>query len=97
MKKYDLMKDNSSEVADVLKTLAHPQRLMLLCLLLEAPKSVNEIAEILSISQSQTSQFLNRMSKEGLISHDKKSNFSYYKIKDKRLLKLIKSLKSIYC
>lgn len=97
MKKHDLMKDKSSEVADVLKTLAHPQRLMLLCLLLDAPKSVNEISETLSISQSQTSQFLNRMSKEGLLFHDKKANFSYYKIKDKRLLKLIKSLKNIYC
>lgn len=97
MKKSSIFNEKSIEIASLLKTLAHPQRLLLLCFLLDGAKSVNDISEFINISQSQTSQFLNRMSREGLLGHSKKGNFIYYKIKDNRLVKLIKSFQKIYC
>jgi ArsR family transcriptional regulator, virulence genes transcriptional regulator len=60
------MKENCQEVATLLKAIAHPQRLMILCYLAQEELSVSELQSRCGISQSQISQFLIRMTKEGL-------------------------------
>lgn len=93
----DKMKMKCSEVTTVMKAIAHPQRLMIMCHLLEGEKNVGEILELCEISQSQLSQFLNRMQRDKLLKVRKEGQFSYYGIADKNLTKLIQSLQKIYC
>lgn len=93
----DEMIRNCDTVSQILKSLAHPQRLMILCLLAEAPRTVGELQEICGISQSAVSQFLNRFRLEGIVTNEKDGNFVYYSIQDKSILQLIKSLHRIYC
>lgn len=97
MKDNKKLKEKSIEIADILKAFAHPQRLLILCHLMDGEKSVSEICEKSEISQSQTSQFLIRMQKEGLLKSRKVGNFSMYSISDKKIQKLILSLNKIFC
>ncbi len=92
----DQMNKNCEMVAELLKVLSHPQRLMILCHLYEAEKTVGELCSLCSLSQSQTSQFLNRMKREGLVKSTKNGNFTYYELADQRISKLMKSLHGIF-
>ena len=93
----DEMKKQCSEVTLIMKALAHPQRLMIMCYLSEGEKNVSEILELCHISQSQLSQFLNRMHREKLLKMRKEGNFVYYSIADQNVLKLIQSMQKIFC
>jgi DNA-binding transcriptional ArsR family regulator len=88
---------HSEEVSAMLKSLAHPVRLKVLCFLIEGEKSVNDIVEYCGVSQSGISQFLGRMRLEGLVEARKEGSFVYYGIADKRLIKLMGFLKDTYC
>ena len=94
--KEDLEK-KAEEVAAVLKQLAHPTRLKLLCGLLDGEKTVGELVESLSEAQSWVSQILSRMKLEGLVEARKEGSFVYYRIADPRLDELMKSIYQIYC
>ncbi len=84
-------------VAQTLKALAHPQRLMILCQLFDGPKTVSELELLSGATQSAVSQFLNRMKLEKLVTSKRQSNFVQYRISDPNVLKLIKSMNKIYC
>ena len=51
----------------LLKALANDNRLMILCLLFEGPRSVGELNELLPLSQSALSQHLAVLREEGLV------------------------------
>jgi ArsR family transcriptional regulator, virulence genes transcriptional regulator len=91
------MRKRCDLVSRVLKALAHPQRLLILCTLAEGEKTVGEIETACEASQSAVSQYLNRMRLEGLVSSEKRGSFVYCKIADPKLKKLIQSLYTIYC
>jgi len=58
-------KKRCARVAAILKTLAHPQRLFLLCRLAKGEATVSELREASGASQSLISQHLTRMRREG--------------------------------
>lgn len=91
------LRRKSEDVAMLLKQLSHPQRLLILCSMAAGEKSVSEIEEACGASQSAVSQFLKGMRLEGLIASRREGKQIYYKIVDKRVLELIKSLYLIFC
>lgn len=91
------MKEKCEAIAAILKTLANPQRLTILCTLTEGEKSVGELQKICGISQSVMSQHLARMRLQGILSTDKRQNFVYYYISDERILKIMQSLHDVFC
>lgn len=91
------LKRRSEDVAALLKQLAHPQRLLILCSLAEGEKSVGEIEDVCGASQSAVSQFLKGMRLEGLVDSRRDGKQVYYRIVDERVLELVKSLYSIFC
>ncbi len=91
------MEGKCAEVSFMLKAIAHPQRLMILCYLSEGEKNVSELLEVCDISQSQLSQFLNRMHRERLLTSRKKEQYVYYKLASKELVKLLQSMQRIFC
>lgn len=93
----DSMNARCHEVAVLLKSLAHPQRLMITCHLAQGEMTVSELQELCDISQSQLSQFLGRLAREGLVVSRREGQFSYYSIKEKRVLKLLSSMQKIFC
>ncbi len=97
MKSFRQLQKNCESTASVLKALAHPQRLQLLCFMAGGEKTVGELEELTGASQSAVSQFLGRMKIEGLVSSTKEGQFVKYEISDPRILKTIKALQAIYC
>ena len=88
---------NCESTAKILKALAHPHRLQILCHLASGEKAVGELEELCGASQSAVSQFLGRMKSEGLVTSNKDGQFVRYQISDMRILKTIRALQEIYC
>lgn len=91
------MRQKCDLVSTVLKSMAHPQRLMILCALASGEKTVGEIEAACEASQSAVSQFINRMRLEGIVTSEKRGSFVYCKIADPKVNQLIQSLYNIYC
>ena len=91
------MQGKCHEVSTMMKAIAHPQRLMIMCYLSEGEKNVGEMLELCEISQSQMSQFLNRMQREKILKVRKEGQFSFYSIADKQMVKLIQAMQKIFC
>ncbi|MNL55651.1 Biofilm growth-associated repressor [compost metagenome] len=84
-------------VSGMLKAIAHPQRLKILCSLAEGEKSVSQLEAYCEASQSSVSQYLGKMKSEGLLSSRREAQQIFYKIDNQDLLKLMKSLQKIFC
>lgn len=84
-------------VSALLRAVSHPGRLLIMGHLIEGEKTVSELQSLCGISQSQLSQFLNRMKLEGLVACKKQGRYCYYGAADQRIIKLIKAIYSIYC
>lgn len=91
------MLEQCDAVAHLLKLLAHPQRLQVLCHLSMGEKTVSDLEGLCGASQSQLSQFLQRMKAEGLVSSCRDGMFVRYAIQDPRVLKLMRSLHDVFC
>ena len=92
----DHMKNKAPEVAEILKILAHPKRLLLLCLLKEE-MNVGEIQEACELSQSQTSQYLNDLERRGILTSRAQGKARFYQISDEKIKKLFLAWYDIYC
>lgn len=91
------LRKKSKKVAAILKILAHPQRLMIVCCLIEGEKSVSQIESSCGASQSAVSQFLKSMRSNKLLLSRREGKQVYYGISDSRVVVLIQSLSSIFC
>ena len=95
-KKTDLAQQCES-VAQLLKAIAHPQRLKVLCSLSEGEKSVSQIEAECDASQSSVSQYLSKMKLEGLLSSRREAQLVFYQISSPELKKLMRSMQNIFC
>ena len=91
------MENSCEDVSRLLKSMAHPTRLMILGHLIAGAKTVGELTDLCDISQSQMSHFLMRMSAEGLVNSEKRGKFKYYSVVDERLVSLMKAIQNHYC
>ena len=88
-----------NEAVALLRQLAHPIRLGILCNLLhQGELSVGEIVDAAGgASQSQISQFLAKMRSDDLVKCRKVAQTVYYQIKSPQAKKVVKALYTIYC
>lgn len=91
------MKTNAIEVSELLKTLAHPERLMVLCQLINGEVGVGSLQQSSTLSQSAFSQHLTVMRKHGIIQARKESQQVFYSLSDSRIAQLIQSLQTVFC
>ncbi len=62
-----MIAENTKKYAEILKALAHPTRLQIVMELLQGTKCVNDIQEILPVSQANISQHLTVLRHAGLV------------------------------
>ena len=84
------------KISDILKNFSNENKLAILCYLGEEERNVSDIMKCSSISQSQISQYLWKMKLEWILTAKKDWKEVFYKIKDKKVLELISSLKKIF-
>lgn len=87
----------AGEAAQLLKTLAHEARLMVLCQLLEGEHSVGALQEGSGLSQSALSQHLARLREEGLVETRREAQTIYYRLSDPNVARVLDTLAQIYC
>jgi ArsR family transcriptional regulator len=75
--------------ADVLKTVAHPLRLRIVELLEPGEKSVNELKDLLGVTQPLTSQHLTQMRMRGVLGSRREGTLVYYSIANPDVVKVI--------
>ncbi len=93
----DRMKAHAAEAAGLLKELANPSRLLILCQLVGAERSVGELCQIVELSQSAVSQHLARLREAGLVGADKRGQMVYYRLSNMQAHALLSTLYLIYC
>jgi DNA-binding transcriptional ArsR family regulator len=71
--------------AELCKSMADPKRLQIIQELLSGEKSVSELAGILELKQSNTSQHLAVLRRIGVITPRKEGNTVYYRLADTRI------------
>ena len=91
------MEERAGEVALLLKTLAHPARLMLACTLAEGEYSVSELEEALGIRQPTLSQQLGVLREAGVVETRREAKQIFYRLTEKRAAQLIQALYAIFC
>lgn len=75
--------------AGVLKTVAHPLRLRIVELLELGEKSVNELKDLLGVTQPLTSQHLSQMRMRGVLGSRREGTLVYYSIANPDVVKVI--------
>ena len=71
--------------AELCKSLSDPKRLRIIQELREGEKAVSEMAEILGLKQSNTSQHLAVLRRIGVIKPRKEGNVVYYRLSDTKI------------
>ncbi|MEW5757603.1 MAG: metalloregulator ArsR/SmtB family transcription factor [Pseudomonadota bacterium] len=89
--------DDIDRAAKSLKAMSHPLRLKILCVLGDQEVSVQDIVEQVGTSQSNISQHLAIMREKGILTTSKVANRVYYRVADQRILRLIMSMRDIFC
>ena len=91
------MEPRAGEVASLLKTLAHPTRLMLVCTLVEGEYSVGRLEEALDIHQPNLSQQLTILRDAKIVETRREGKQIFYRLTAKRAAKVVSALYSIFC
>ncbi len=91
------MASRAAEVAGLLKTLAHPARLMLACKLAEGEYGVGELEAMLAIHQPTLSQQLGVLREAGIVATRREAKQMFYRLSEEKAARLIEALYAIYC
>ena len=93
----ELMHSAAGQASEVLKSLANPHRLVILCQLINGERSVGELAAFLELRSSTVSQHLSLLRRDGLVSARREGQTIWYGIASEAAQKILETLFSIYC
>jgi ArsR family transcriptional regulator len=88
--------ERCTRAAAILKSIAHPQRLFILCCLFQNEMTVSELEELAGASQPVISQHLTRMRLEGIVEPRRDGNHVYYQLANTQVQPLIKTMEKIF-
>lgn len=91
------MRNNADKAVTLLRTMAHEDRLILLCQLTGHEMCVSELEQQLDIRQPSLSQQLGVLRREGLVLTRREGKHIYYRVKQGPALELLNALHSLYC
>ncbi|HLO65135.1 MAG TPA: metalloregulator ArsR/SmtB family transcription factor [Azonexus sp.] len=83
--------------ARALKSIAHPLRLKILCVLGDQEACVQEIVDAVGTSQSNISQHLAILREKGVLVTRKDANRVFYRVGDQRTLQLVGMMREVFC
>jgi DNA-binding transcriptional ArsR family regulator len=91
------MTERAHEAAELLKAMANPQRLRVLCLLIEREMSVGEINAMVELSQSALSQHLAVLREKQLVTTRREAQTVFYSVHDGLVHDIIAALHGAFC
>jgi DNA-binding transcriptional ArsR family regulator len=87
----------AQEAASLLKALANPDRLLLLCQMVDAERSVAELGELTGIAQPSLSQQLGVLRGERLVSTRREGKHVHYSVDSPAALVVLHTLYGLFC
>lgn len=91
------MAEHAEEAAGLLKALAHPARLLVLCQLVEGECSVGQLQPITGLSMSALSQHLAVLREMELVTTRRESQTIFYALADGPAIRVLDALHAAYC
>jgi len=95
--KLDEMDAAADQACDLLKALASPTRLKILCHLIEGEKSVGQIATLLGARDAAVSQHLALLRKDRIVRGRRAGQTIFYTIENPAAERILQVLHEIYC
>lgn len=85
------------EAAALMAMLSQPVRLRILCILLEGPKSVQELVDLLDMSQPGISHHLKKLRDADLVDTRRDAQTIHYSLKGQEVTEVLQTLHKLYC
>ncbi len=93
----EVMRANAAQASALLKSLANPSRLMVLCALVNREHTVGELEEITGLSQSAISQHMARLRDEKIVATRREAQWIYYSLADEAVKAILGTMHELYC
>ena len=87
----------AGNASDLLKSLANPHRLLIVCQLLGGERSVGDLAGFLGIRDTTVSQHLALLRKDGIVVTRRAGQTIFYSIHSSPARQVLETLYRIYC
>lgn len=91
------LQSRALRASGLLKAMANPVRLLVLCQLAEGEKSVGELERVVDVSQSALSQHLALLRQRGLVQSRRAGQTIYYSLAGTEAPALLAALYEVYC
>ncbi|HUL95969.1 MAG TPA: metalloregulator ArsR/SmtB family transcription factor [Usitatibacter sp.] len=88
---------NARRAAPLLKAMANPARLVIVCQLAEGERSVGELADAVGLSQSGISQHLAVLRREHVVTTRRDKQTVFYSIASADVMSLMATLHRVFC
>ena len=83
--------------AKLLKVMANPNRLVILCQLAEGEKSVGELEGVVGVSQSALSQHLTVLRRQGIVTTRRVAQSIFYSLASEEAQAVMVTLHDLFC
>ena len=91
------LQNNAQHVAALLKSMASPARLVILCQLAEGERSVGELERAVGLSQSGISQHLALMRRRDVVASRRQGQTVYYSLASSEVVAVMATLHDVFC
>ncbi|UAW97598.1 winged helix-turn-helix transcriptional regulator [Halopseudomonas nanhaiensis] len=91
------LRKSAGEACSLLKVLANPERLLLLCQMTQGEHAVSELAAATGVEQPTLSQQLTVLRLNGLVATRREGKQVYYSITSQKALHVMQVLYTLYC
>jgi DNA-binding transcriptional ArsR family regulator len=96
-RKMAKLEDNAARACNLLKAMANPARLMVLCQIAEGEKSVGELERTIGLSQSGLSQHLAVLRSKNLVTTRRDAQTIYYALSSPEAGAVMATLYDVFC
>jgi len=92
-----ILKDSADDACALLKALANPHRLMIVCTLIDGEQSVGALAHRLGVRETLASQHLGLLRRDGVVGARRDGQTIYYSLQGGRARALVETLSTQFC
>ena len=93
----DRLQESATHATTLLKVMANPNRLIILCQLAEGEKSVGELESVVGLSQSALSQHLGVLRQQGVVTTRRSAQSIFYSLAGKEVQTIMLALHDVFC
>jgi len=92
-----ILKASADDASALLKGLANPHRLMIVCSLIDGERSVGALAQMLGIRETLASQHLGLLRREGVVATRRDGQTIFYSLRSGPARAVVETLSNLFC